>query len=270
MSTRVQLIWFFALSFVLAWGSWLPTFLYPGVPRAVAFIGLFAPAISALIVAGVAKGNAGVQEVLGRYKILHFRLRWYISAVVLMPAIYLAAVFFNSTLLGFLPLREVWLKSPAYFVPAAFVWLMFITSGEEIGWRGFALPRLLEVSKAPALPTLLLGAIWAIWHAPIYLVPGQGSIPYPLFFVFTVSLSFVYTILFLHSKGSLWTAVLLHAATDVGPRFLAIAKFNLAVWVTVDVLLIIAALIFWVSWRRRTIAEEAVQEIIRPQTKSIA
>src|SRR5262249_28585435 len=149
-----------------------------------------------------------------------------------------------------------WIKSPSYFVPAAFVWLMFITSGEEIGWRGFALPKLLEGNRNLAIASALLGIIWAIWHAPIYLVPGQSSLPYPLFFVLTVSLSFVYTVLFLFGKGSLWTAVLLHAGTDVGPRILSIAKFSFGVWATVDVLVIVAALFFWISWKRRVIAEQ--------------
>lgn len=43
--------------------------------------------------------------------------------------------------------------------------------GEETGWRGFALPRLLT-RFPPSMAAIVLGVIWAIWHAPAFLVSG--------------------------------------------------------------------------------------------------
>jgi membrane protease YdiL (CAAX protease family) len=126
-----------------------------------------------------------------------------------------------------------------------------INSGEEIGWRGFGLPKLLETVKSPLLASLILGVVWGLWHLPIYLLPGQSSFPYPLFLLLTVGSSFIYTSLFIKTKGSLLPAVLLHASTDIGPRIFQIAKFTPAIWLTIDIfILITAALLVYVPSRK--------------------
>jgi membrane protease YdiL (CAAX protease family) len=255
ISSRSQLIIFFVLAFIMAWGTWIPAFLLPHLNKKIPLIGIFAPAISALVVAAISNGTAGVLEMLGRYRRVRFRPAWYVIAILLMPAIYLAAIFIDSQVFHSFQ-GSIWVGSPAYFVVAAFIWLVFITSGEEIGWRGFALPRMLQTMN-PKAASLVLGIIWGLWHLPMYLTPEQSSsFPFYLFLVLIVGLSFIYTAVFLKTNGSLVAAALLHAGTDIGPRILQTGHFNGTVWLTVDILVwIFAIALILVADVRRPLAE---------------
>lgn len=86
--------------------------------------------------------------------------------------------------------------------------------GEEIGWRGFALPVLLG-RIGPRTASLLLGVLWTIWHLPAFFQEGT---PWWLLAiaqgVLTISLSFVFTWFYLRSGGSLSVAILLHGALN--------------------------------------------------------
>jgi membrane protease YdiL (CAAX protease family) len=81
---------------------------------------------------------------------------------------------------------------------------------EEPGWRGFALPRL-QARFAPLTATLLLGAVWAAWHIPLFFVQGWLSVPVWAFGLLIVCLSVLMTWAFNHSSGSVIPAVLMHA-----------------------------------------------------------
>ena len=242
--SRNQLILFFLLAFILAWGTWIPAFVLPQFPKQLSLIGLFAPAISALIVAALSRGKRGVTELLGRYKIWKFGIQWYFLAIFLLPFIYLLAILINALFFQF-PLHNILVGSPLYFILAAFIWLMVINSGEEIGWRGFALPTMLKSMKNPVWVNVVLSIIWGLWHLPIYLTPGQSAFPYPLFLVLIFGLTFIYTSLFIKTKGSLLPAVILHAGTDIGPRIFQIAHFTIVLWSTVDILVILVAIIMF-------------------------
>jgi membrane protease YdiL (CAAX protease family) len=90
--------------------------------------------------------------------------------------------------------------------------------GEEIGWRGFLVPRLFN-NLGYTKTALLSGLIWSIWHYPILLFAdynNQTPMWYSLgcFTILTVSLGFTYTWMRIKS-GSLWTSVLLHSSHNL-------------------------------------------------------
>jgi Type II CAAX prenyl endopeptidase Rce1-like len=100
--------------------------------------------------------------------------------------------------------------------------------GEELGWRGFALPELLK-NRSPWLAGLMLGVIWGIWHLPAFFVAGftQSSISIPVFMISIVALSTLMAWVFKGTHGSLLLAVLGHAmfnlCMDLGTMPLASA-----------------------------------------------
>ncbi|WP_018611693.1 CPBP family intramembrane glutamic endopeptidase [Segetibacter koreensis] len=235
MRLSKQLVIFFLLTFVIAWITWFPSFLRPESFRLLPFVGLFAPALSALIVAFYFDRANGVRELLGRYKRLRFGVLWYIVAILLIPFLFVLSGWLDG-LFSKTSIKSILLPTSPYFTLAALIWLMFINSGEEIGWRGFALPRLQSLFKNPLLATLLLGILWSAWHLPIYLTPGQSSFPLALFFFFTVGLSFIYTVVFNKTGESLFSAVLLHASTDIVPRVLNITLFKPTTWLILGIL----------------------------------
>jgi membrane protease YdiL (CAAX protease family) len=85
--------------------------------------------------------------------------------------------------------------------------------GEELGWRGFALPRLLE-RYSWIFSSLTLGVWWAVWHFPYALTRGTflSEIPLHWFFINLLALSVIYTWIFINTSGSLLLALLFHAA----------------------------------------------------------
>jgi membrane protease YdiL (CAAX protease family) len=87
--------------------------------------------------------------------------------------------------------------------------------GEEVGWRGFALPRLLERQSA-LQASLVLGLLWGLWHLPTFFIPGtpQAGIPIPAHLVYVIALSVLFTWMYLHTRGSLLLATLFHGAVN--------------------------------------------------------
>ncbi|MCZ1267978.1 type II CAAX prenyl endopeptidase Rce1 family protein [Paenibacillus taichungensis] len=87
------------------------------------------------------------------------------------------------------------------------------SSGEELGWRGYMLTRLIN-ARVPR-PVLTSGIIWGVWHLPVMLFANYYSGPYPalsviLFMISVTSFSYLISRLRL-TTGSIWPAILLHA-----------------------------------------------------------
>lgn len=96
------------------------------------------------------------------------------------------------------------------------IWRVGAALGEEIGWRGFLTPHLMQRFSFP-ITSLIVGLVWAVWHAPLIYFTKYNAGPYDLnvqmvnFAVLTIGLSFIMTYLRLKS-GSVWTAAILHAS----------------------------------------------------------
>jgi membrane protease YdiL (CAAX protease family) len=92
-----------------------------------------------------------------------------------------------------------------------------LTFGEEYGWRGYLLPRLLPLGEVRA--TLVLAMIWGLWHLPALLI-GLNYPDQPLWaalLVFTLNillLSFPFTWLYIESRGSPFVVAVTHAALN--------------------------------------------------------
>jgi hypothetical protein len=88
--------------------------------------------------------------------------------------------------------------------------------GEEFGWRGFALPRLLD-RHSPLGASLRLGLAHAAWHLPLFFIPGmpQAQVSFPLFAVGVFSIAIVDTALYLRTRANLFFAILVHLMANV-------------------------------------------------------
>ena len=98
--------------------------------------------------------------------------------------------------------------------------------GEEIGWRGYALPRL-QAGRSALSASIILGVVWGFYHLPLYFT-GKASRPlsiFPLFVVSTIALSVIITWMYNNTGGSLLLVVLLHATFNL-PLTLLIAPLG--------------------------------------------
>ncbi|HEX6302758.1 MAG TPA: CPBP family intramembrane glutamic endopeptidase [Anaerolineales bacterium] len=183
----------------------------------------YGPALAAIIVAGLAQGRPGLRRLFAGLARWRVGLRWYLAALLIPPAIQFSALGLHlifsgqpfrlagSAQLPFgsdgLPLWGQVLMLLAIFI------LGFDGLGEELGWRGYALPRLQE-KRSPLISSLILGVFWALWHLPYMLSAGSALAgrPFILFFLNVLAQSILYTWLYNSTGGSTLLAILFHAA----------------------------------------------------------
>jgi len=183
-------------------------------------LGLAGPLFAAVAVSAYQAGLDGVTELLSKALNWRFPLRWYLIAILLVPAINLANIltFYDRVPDGF-----------AWFAvtPVLIAGQLWVVVAEEFGWRGFALPRL-QARYGSLGATLVLAPIWAVWHLPMFFVPGSPqyseNVPASLavYTLMIVSLSILFTVIFNRSNGSVLACMLFHA-------FLNIAAFTIRI-----------------------------------------
>ena len=94
--------------------------------------------------------------------------------------------------------------------------IFVVVVGEELGWRGFALPSLLEKRSALAA-SLILGVLWSAWHLPTFLVPGTPQYGKSIiaFVLMTTTYSVLLAWIYVHTAGSVLIATLVHGAMNL-------------------------------------------------------
>lgn len=174
-------------------------------------------------------GRAAMVTLFKRYFLWRVGWQWWIVALLLLPALQLASVLLTLWLTGVpadftrLMIREV-VPLDAPLLALVVPWILFdvFTNGEEIGWRGYVLPRL-QVKHSALVASLIVGLIWSVWHLPKFVGTGLGS--ERSFFWFTLAhlaLAILYTWLYNNARGSLLLVVLFHATQNTAGMFLPI------------------------------------------------
>ena len=183
--------------------------------------GIFAgPTLSAVIMTATTEGRSGVRRLLGRLVLWRVGIGWYLFALVGVPLIMLVGTMIYS---GDLPNLKA-LGGPSYLLSYLALFVFGLLLGgpllEEIGWRGFALPRM-ERLQGPLLASVILGVMWALWHLPEFLVPtwaassgGGGILGITLFTITAITFTIVITWVFNNTRASVLVAILVHTAID--------------------------------------------------------
>ena len=174
------------------------------------------PALASLTVTAIISGRAGVGKLLRRCVQWRVGIQWYLIAIFGFLLIFLLGY---SVFLGVnLPLALL-AQSPlllTVFLPQAVLIILTASFAEELGWRGFALPRL-QHRYGPVLGTVILGSLHGLWHLPVFFtqVLGPFSLPnYAGFLFVAIAASFLYTWIFNHTRGSVLLATLTHGFGD--------------------------------------------------------
>jgi membrane protease YdiL (CAAX protease family) len=206
---RHPLVAFFVLAYALTW----PLIPLVSVSPLWGFPALFGPALAAIIVVAVADGRDGLRDLLGRMARWRVGARWYAVALGLPAVLALAALGLHLVLGGQGPF-ELGGLSVLNFV----VFVLIV--GEELGWRGYALPKLLA-ERSVLAASLILGALWGAWHLPTFFVPGapQYGFPFSAFVLLTMAYSVLFSWVYLRTRGSVLIATLLHGAINLSQGF---------------------------------------------------
>jgi membrane protease YdiL (CAAX protease family) len=211
---------FFALTFGYPWALGIAYALFPhqlkpilgtvSITNPIAMSALCAPSLAAIVVA-LAMGRESTRDLFARVTRLRVGWRWYAMAVFPIAAMGLGGQFAASQIYGI----------PAPHVPEPGQWLSTIATGlimffpgpvgEELGWQGFALPRLLERYNGRAA-AIIVGVVWGAWHLPAFIIEGMPQTKFPLwaFMVTVVSVSVIITWIVGQAKGSILPAIVGH------------------------------------------------------------
>jgi membrane protease YdiL (CAAX protease family) len=223
-----QAMVFVPLALATSWICWVPVaaadhrIIGPISSEASAILvilGTFGPFVAALTMVSRMGGPRAVKEFLGQALRWRAGFQWYVAALVAPFAIRLAVLEIHMLKGGAVPSffsLAVWLNVPITFIT---VLLVGGPTGEEFGWRGFLLQRIQSV-YGMLWASFVIGVIASLWHIPLFFINGtaQSHIPYLLFAVRTISLSFISTWLYNGSKRSLLFVLLFHASLNTWPN----------------------------------------------------
>ena len=210
---RSPLIAFFVLVFGIQWLLVLVLLLLPSlVPPLVALlIGSWLPNGIGLLVTGLAGGRAGLHELLGRVVLWRISIKWYAIASFVPAAVAFLAIglyaLFGSLVPDF--------ASADMLLPLILLAVFTGATGEELGWRGTALPRL-QARWNVLTSSLVVGVLWGLYHLPSFLLSGMPleNAPFIAFMVGTVGINVLISWIFNHTGGSLIMMFLFHFALN--------------------------------------------------------
>ena len=224
---RHPLLTYFVLAFGLTWACWIPLALsdafasYYGTAQFSRLLllwpmGNIMPSLVGLLLTALFSGRSGLGALFRRLGRVRLAPTWYAVVLLLVPAL-LVVTIGVSTLLGGATIDYTYAWSNLIVVLV--LSLLFTGLGEELGWRGFALPRLQARQKAlPA--SLFLGVLWGLWHLPLLMADGVvpltslGLVNFLLYDLSITALAVLFTWVSNNTNGSLLLMVLFHAVAN--------------------------------------------------------
>jgi membrane protease YdiL (CAAX protease family) len=224
------LVTYLALTFTVTWTLFLaalalshavaPTNQALGLIRGIlVFVGTITPGLVAVVITARIGGSTGTKALLDRLFLWRVDARWYLFAIGYMASIKLTVALAYRIMTGTWPRLNY--QSLALVLAATIASTPF-QAGEEIGWRGYALPYLAE-RIGLARGSVVLGLIWACWHLPLFFLSVPGNDEYgqsfPVWALGVTGLSVAIAWLYVHTGRSLLLAMLMHSAVNNIPHF---------------------------------------------------
>jgi uncharacterized protein len=219
------------------------------------------PALLAVILTSLTDGGRGVVALLRRLFQWRLSLKWYLITLGLALLVRLSMSVL-ALLLGWIPAIRLRSESPSYYVMLGV--LLFVAAAlEELGWRAYALPRLLK-RRSALFSALFIGIVWGLLHL-FLLLPGMmyaGEHPVGLLLEL-IGLSVVITWLFVQTGGNIFLTTLFHTAQSFFVVVNEGITLSQQLWLMAAVyvaLSIILAVLYGASLQRRSTMKPAVFE----------
>jgi membrane protease YdiL (CAAX protease family) len=253
-----SIVLFFSLTYIVSWIVFTAV-----APRSPLFLlGVFAPSLVALALTAQAEGRAGALALIRRIGRWPTDPRWYVFAVGYLVAIKLIAALLHRLITGAWPIFGA---TPVYLMAAAVIVSTPVQAGEEIGWRGYALPRLASHFGLPAA-SIVVGVVWAFWHTPLFFIPGADTLgqSLPVYVLTVTALSVAMAWLYWRTNESVLLTMLMHAAVNNTKDIVPSAtpdrtdpftmNASLIAWLTAGLLWICA--VYFLTRMRRAILQQ--------------
>ena len=207
---------------------------------------------ASLLMTGLTLGKDAVIILLKRFLLWRVGWKWFLAALLLEPVFVIAGVYVNAALTQVSPdfssviayqLFGASANLPLFILP--FFLMDLITNGEEMGWRGYVLPRL-QAKYSALTSTLILGVIWGFWHLPKF-ISHFDAVAFAWFMLHIMAVAVLYTWLYNNTKGSLLMVALFHAVSNTTGVFMPMANTissgNMGAYIIHVLLEVIAAIV---------------------------
>jgi len=230
------LFYFFALAYLASWILWLPLIYgitvlgwtswegntWTNYKAILGLLGALGPALSAIIITRITDGKDALKSLLA--KAFQWRVKIWSWTAALYFWWFLCSVL--ALVYGFTSFRNIavgfgisLINLPALILVLQLPTLLIGMFGEELGWRGFALPKLLSKYN-PIVASLILALFWVFWHTPLALFPAwRDNLPISLFLIryllMVIPLTMIFTFFFQKVKGSILLMMVFHASVNL-------------------------------------------------------
>lgn len=240
--TPIRVRTFFLLTFVLGWGVGILMTVFSeqveaafgpiGYTNPVFVLAVYSPALAATILVWRHHGARGMGRLLRRFALWRMPAVWW-AFLVVVPVVFYAGAALAGTL------GEPFGYSPWYGVVPALALTLVIGPVEELGWRGVALP-LLQRRLAPLWSSLVLGAVWGVWHIPAFFLSGTEQAAWDLgpFLLGVIALAVIITPMFNAARGSLLVPALFHFQMN-GPVWPDAQPWDMYLFVGVAIVVVV-------------------------------
>jgi membrane protease YdiL (CAAX protease family) len=217
----------------------------------------YMPTLAAVIVTWQIKGREGVRALFKKLLIARVGSGWYVFAifgiaVMAVITVMLYNTFGNGPVVPILSKNAPPFSGPLQMILTIVVMYIIVglVNGEELAWRGFALPRL-QTKYNALISSLILGVIWALFHLPLFFTAtgsSQAEMSFVSFLISTVSITVLYTWMYNNTRGSVLMAYLFHAAANTWTQVFSIDHTNhLINWILTGLLVFAAVIVVLVT-----------------------
>jgi membrane protease YdiL (CAAX protease family) len=225
------LIAFVVLTFGWTWGLLWVGATFTLQPRwigtATIIASAFGPSLAGMTTVVLFDGLPGVKRWLNRCLFWRVGWGWYAIAALVPLGLMVFALALHAAMSGAVPpspaVESLWLSA----LILGQILLLGGPLGEEFGWRGYALPALTH-RIGWRWASLTVGSIWALWHLPLFFIPGmaQANMPMALFMASTVALSVVFARLSVNTRFSVLPTIVLHWSVNAGSWAIPVTPQN--------------------------------------------
>jgi len=220
------------VAYAFSWALWLvlvviypPGVMQEDIPATfmiLAMLGGIGPSVAGIVTTAVIDGKPGLRDLGSRLKRWRVGIVWYAVALLVTPLIGLVTLAVETAL----GMPTATLEQMTGSLPISIIWPIFAALGEEIGWRGFCLPRLQKRHTALG-SSMIVGVAWGLWHIPtIYLAYRQYGLLVVFAYVFVVHFiaitaqTTVMTWVHNNARQSLLLMILFHFGLTSAAQFL--------------------------------------------------
>jgi membrane protease YdiL (CAAX protease family) len=183
---RREVLLFFACTFAITWGIASLALLIPNrlaslfgefsTRSPLYFLAVYSPSLVALALTVTRQGWRSGGELLAKLRPRKANVGYYVAVLVGWPILDGLALLLQGAITGkSTPFLE-W--NHWYLAPVSLLVALVVDAGplgEELGWRGYALPRLLSGRLSALAAALVLGVVWGVWHLPAFFIAGTAQ-----------------------------------------------------------------------------------------------